>query len=173
MTNLEQIRVKVEDLQALFSVFMKDMGNLEVQKRVLDEQERNNRIFEKELENREKKLDTEKEALKSEKEFVKEANSKILARELAMEEDKQYLKDIEIAKEDWEHRKQEALTQERIVEDKLKKLEQYKEKEKELEEKESLIAKREAVDIERKKLLDIREERIRIREARLHIEQQE
>lgn len=170
---IETLQNKGEDFIALINTILIEVQELEKTDRLLIERDRNLRIFEDELKERERNISKEQDKLGGEKDFIDKANKKIAERELSIKQDKDYLKDIEVAKGEWEDRKKEAIRQEAIIEEKIKRLSTLKEQEKALEERESKVDKEKAIDAERKRLLDVREERIKIEEKRYLIEQAE
>jgi hypothetical protein len=110
MTTLDTIKAKIDDLISLFMVFSKEVEDQAKRQTMLDQQERDNRLFEKDLLVKEEQLAIKEEEQKKEKEFIEEANRKIAVREMNATDDKQLLKDINEAKKEFEQRKQEAFS---------------------------------------------------------------
>ncbi len=170
---LVKIKESAENFISLITIYVKDLASFDKITQILDEREVQLKQAEFDVAQKEKEVYAEKEKLQREKLYIANATKALKEREEKIINDKDYLNEIEIAKQEFEDRKTEALKQEKLLDEKKKGLEALITKQRELEEKEAMLEKSAQIDAERKKLLDIREARIKNTEQRLHIEQQE
>jgi hypothetical protein len=171
--NTEQIRAKMEDVIRELYAHLSTAHELDVRGELLNQQDRENRNVEKRLQEEIRKIEQQQIQLKREKEFIDKTNKELSVRELALEEDKKYIKEAEEAEKELLLRKQEIINKKLLVEDKIKELEKLQQKETELEEREAMVEKANMIDAERKRLLDVREEHIHNKEIRLQIDSEE
>lgn len=170
---LVTIREIMENLINAMQSYLVELESFDKKNRLLDMKGQQIKELEYELSKKQKSVVSEQEAVKQEKDYVIKTNKDLKEREIKLTEEKSHLSEINDAKVEYEERKQEALKQEAIVEEKLKLVEVINKKQLELDEKESLIEKANDIDAERKRLLDVREERIRAKEQRLKLDQME
>ena len=169
----KQIREKIEDLIKLFENLKLYTTEIDHKSEVLISQERELRHFEKSLNYQKDKLQKDQDEVEAGNKYIEVENKRLYVMKRSLEEDRKLLKDIEFAERAYIAKKEDALKEEKKLDEKIKQFSNLETKAKEYEAKQLLIDKEKAIDAERKRLLDIRENRIKVIEHRLQIDQSE
>lgn len=162
----EQADLLIQSINAELEV----LKGIEERKAALEVRDRDLRIFEKDLLEKQKKNDTVLGEIEQQKQYVASEGERIKKLEAKLSKQKDYLEAIRAEHESLEAVKSELRRKEDTIDQKISVLSVMEEKEKKLEERELLVQKSEAVDRERKRLLDLREDRIRAREQQLRLD---
>lgn len=171
--SLAKIKEIMENLIQTMQVFVNESVDVEGQLEAVRKERLTLANYERDLGVQEQALMKREDEAKEKLQFAKTLQLQLIEKEKGLQADKDKIKAIEVATGEYEERKHEALTQERIVDEKRQQLKSLEEKEQTLDKREAEITKREEIDKERKSLLDVREERIAATERRLKIQREE
>lgn len=170
---LTTIKAMVQNLTSLLDAYVIELASFDSKTRILTQREYQVKEAEYEIAQKEQKVYALEGEIERQKEYIVTANKELKEREGALLANKDYLNEIEIAKQEYEDRRAEAIKQERILDEKTKTVAVVNKRQQELDEKEALIERASQVDAERKRLLDAREERIKLKERQLLLDRQE
>lgn len=165
--NTQELRAKSEDLASLFDVAVKEIEENDKRTGLLDERSRELYDFKGQLEVREMNIDKKLLEQQREKDYIAEKNKEIKLKEIDLEEDKELLLALQVAKAELDVTKENIAAEKALLEEKKLEVDALLDKAASLEEQESRIEREKTIDRERKALLDSREEKILAREARL------
>lgn len=170
---LQRIKEQLEGLMNALDAYVLDLASFDNKARILAQREYQVKEAEYDISQKEQKVYALEGDLKNQKEYIATANKELKQREGELLVNKDYLREIEIAKQEYEDRRAEAIRQERLLDEKTKSIAVVNKRQQELDEKEALLERASQIDAERKRLLDVREQRIKNTEIRLHMDQQE
>lgn len=170
---LTAIKSEIQNLNNMLEAYVLDLATFDSKARILTQREYQVKEAEYDVAQKEQKVYTLEGDLKTQKEYIVTANKDLKEREGKLVANKNYLHEIEIAKQEYEDRRADAIRQERILDEKTKSIEVVNKRQQELDEKEAVLERASQVDAERKRLLDLREERIKTKERQLLLDRQE
>lgn len=170
---LQAVKSQMENLVSLLEAYVVDLASFDSKAKILAQREYQVKEGEYAVAQKEQGVYALEGDLQKQKEYIANANLDLKEREATLLANKDYLHEIEIAKQEYEDRKAEAIRQEHLLDEKAKSLETLNTRQQDLDAKEALIDRANQIDAERKRLLDVREERIKAKERQLLLNRQE